>query len=185
MYGEHLGLQLTLESIQQISIVILCIFLVYYVLCTIPDSSHKLNACLTHDLQRKYQYGYFIRDGRSDKRQRNKLVRGNMMTRVQVSVAPSPLFYSCPISYSINCMWLFKLKSVCVCSVASLCQYVDCSPPVSSVHRIFQARILEWVEISYSRRSSQPRHQTRVSCVSCTGRRILYHYATQEAQIKV
>ena len=39
----------------------------------------------------------------------------------------------------------------------TLCQPMDCSPPGSSVHGIFQARILEWVAISFSRRSSQPR----------------------------
>ena len=39
------------------------------------------------------------------------------------------------------------------------------SPPGSSVHRIFQVRILEWVAISYSRGSSQPRDRTRVSCL--------------------
>ena len=37
-------------------------------------------------------------------------------------------------------------------------------------HGILQARILEWVAISFSRGSSRPRDQTRVSCVSCTGR---------------
>ena len=40
---------------------------------------------------------------------------------------------------------------------------VDCSPPSSSVHGILQARILEWVAISFSRGSSQPRDQTQVS----------------------
>ena len=40
---------------------------------------------------------------------------------------------------------------------------MDCSPPGSSVHGILQARILEWVSISFSRRSSQPRDWTRVS----------------------
>ena len=45
----------------------------------------------------------------------------------------------------------------------------------SSRHRIFLARILEWVAISYSRGCSQPWDQTRVSCVSCIGRQILYH----------
>ena len=45
----------------------------------------------------------------------------------------------------------------------------------SSVHRISQARILEWVAISSSRGSSQPRDQTHVSCVSSIGRRVLYH----------
>ena len=50
---------------------------------------------------------------------------------------------------------------------------MDCSPPSSSVHGIFQARTLEWVAISYFRRSSGPRDQTHISCV---GRWILYHY---------
>ena len=40
---------------------------------------------------------------------------------------------------------------------------MDCSPPGSSVHGISQARILEWVSISYSRESSQPRNQTHDS----------------------
>ena len=48
-------------------------------------------------------------------------------------------------------------------SVVSLCNPMDCSPPGSSVHGIFQARILEWVAISSSRGSSQPRDQTQVS----------------------
>ena len=43
-------------------------------------------------------------------------------------------------------------------------------------------RILEWVAMPSSRGSSQPRDQTHVSCVSCIGRWIFYHCATQEAQ---
>ena len=43
---------------------------------------------------------------------------------------------------------------------------MDCSPPGSSVHRIFQAWILEWVAISFSRGSSQSRDQTWVSCTA-------------------
>ena len=43
---------------------------------------------------------------------------------------------------------------------------MDCSLPGSSVHRTRQARILEWVAISFSRGSSQPRNQTRVSCIA-------------------
>ena len=60
--------------------------------------------------------------------------------------------------------------------------YLDCSPPGSSVHGIFQARILEWVAISYPRISFSPRDQTRISCVSCIGRWFLYHWATWEVQ---
>ena len=49
-----------------------------------------------------------------------------------------------------------------------------CSPQVSSVPGILQARILEWVAISYSKGSSWPRDQTPVSCISYTGRQILH-----------
>ena len=42
---------------------------------------------------------------------------------------------------------------------------MDCSPPGSSVHGISQARIVEWVAISFSRGSSQPRYQTWVSYI--------------------
>ena len=62
-----------------------------------------------------------------------------------------------------------------------LCDPMDCSPPGSSVHGSLQARILEWVAILFSRASSRPRDQTRVSYVSCIGRRVLYHCATWEA----
>ena len=49
------------------------------------------------------------------------------------------------------------------------------SLPGFSVRGILQARILEWVAISYSKGSSQPRDQTYVCCTSCTGRWVLYH----------
>ena len=65
-----------------------------------------------------------------------------------------------------------QLKMACVHAQSlhlclTLCDPMDCSPPVSSVHGIFQARILEWVAISSSRISSQPRDTTHVSCISC------------------
>ena len=68
----------------------------------------------------------------------------------------------------------------CVCaklfqSCPTLCNPMDCSLPDSSVHGILQVRILEWVDISYSRGSPQPRDLTCVSYVSCLRRRILYH----------
>ena len=50
----------------------------------------------------------------------------------------------------------------------------------SSVFGIFQARVMEWVAISYTRESSQFRDQTRVSGISCIGKWILYHWATWE-----
>ena len=55
---------------------------------------------------------------------------------------------------------------------------MDCSPPDSSVHGILQARILEWVAIPFSSRSSWPRDWT---CISCIGRQVLYHWASWEA----
>ena len=51
----------------------------------------------------------------------------------------------------------------------TLCDPVDCSPPGSSIHGILQARILEWVAISFSRGSSHPRDRTQVSRIA--GRR--------------
>ena len=63
----------------------------------------------------------------------------------------------------------------------TLCDPMDCRPPGSSVHGISQARILEWVAISYSRGSSQSRDRTRDSFVCYIGRRIPYHWATWEA----
>ena len=56
---------------------------------------------------------------------------------------------------------------------------MDCSPPGSSVHGIFQARILKWVAIFFSRGSSRPKGQTCLSCVSCIGKWILYPCAMQ------
>ena len=57
-----------------------------------------------------------------------------------------------------------------MCSVTqfcpTLCIPMDCSPLGSSVHGIFQARILEWVSIPFSRESSRPRDQTWVSCIA-------------------
>ena len=53
---------------------------------------------------------------------------------------------------------------LCACSVVSICDPMDCSPPGSSVHGILQARILEWVVISSSR-ASFPRDQTWVSYI--------------------
>ena len=60
-------------------------------------------------------------------------------------------------------------------SCLTLCNPLDRSPPGSSVQRISQARLLEWVAMPSSRGSSRPRDQTGVSYVSCIGRRVLYH----------
>ena len=63
-----------------------------------------------------------------------------------------------------------KSKSMPAClftqSCPTLCDRTVCSPPGSSVHGISQARVLEWVAIPFSRRSSPPRDQTQVSCIA-------------------
>ena len=69
-------------------------------------------------------------------------------------------------------------KEVFARSVTQSCLTL-CNP--SSDHGIFQATILEWVAISYSRGSSWPRDQTCVFCLSWIGRQILYHCTTWEA----
>ena len=73
----------------------------------------------------------------------------------------------------------FELKVFCwVSCVRFFCNPMECSPPGSSVHGISQARILEWVAISFSRGSPQVRDRAHVSCI---GRQFLYHWATWEA----
>ena len=74
------------------------------------------------------------------------------------------------------------ILSVCAQLCLTLCNPKDCSPPGSSVHGIFQARILEQLAISSFRGSSQSRDQIHVSCISYIGRWILYHRVTWEDQ---
>ena len=62
-------------------------------------------------------------------------------------------------------------KELCVVLVVAqlcltLCDQMDCISPGPSVHGILQARILGWVAILFFRGSSQPRDQTRVSCIA-------------------
>ena len=69
--------------------------------------------------------------------------------------------------------------SSCVCdkslqSYPTLCDPLDHRSPGSSVHGILQVRILQWVSMPSSRRSSGPRDRTRLSNIFCTGRQVLY-----------
>ena len=59
------------------------------------------------------------------------------------------------ISYVLNTLVLNESEVTQSCP--TLCDLIDCSLTGFSIHGIFQARILEWVAISFSRRSSQPR----------------------------
>ena len=67
---------------------------------------------------------------------------------------------------SIEIAFLEKKWSDVAQSCPTLCDPVDCSLQGSSVHGIFQARVLEWVAISFSRGSSRPRDQTQVFCIA-------------------
>ena len=70
-------------------------------------------------------------------------------------------------------------QCVCLCSVMSDSMWPRGLLPARPLSMgFFQTRILEWVAISSSRGSSQPRARIYVSCTSCIGRLILYHCAS-------
>ena len=93
-------------------------------------------------------------------------------------------FYSTLAWRDYKCFEQPSMTSVHTCcslvakSCATLCDPMDCHLLGPSVYGISQARRLEWVAISFSRGSSQPRDWT---CISCIGRWFLYHRATREA----
>ena len=60
---------------------------------------------------------------------------------------------------------------------------MDHSTQSSTVHGISPARILEWAANSFSKGSSQPRGRTKVSCIFCTGRQILYHCESESHSV--
>ena len=74
----------------------------------------------------------------------------------------------------------FEKKMLVAQSCPTLCNPMDRSPAGSSVQRIWQARILEWVAITFSRGSSPPRDQTQVSHI--VGR-FFSVWATREAHL--
>ena len=107
------------------------------------------------------------------------------------------------IYFSVNCyficfaQFLIELSHQCVRALlellTSVCmlrrsvmsntlQPMECNPPGFSVHSILQARLLERVAISFSRKSSQSRNGTSVSWF---GRQILYQWGTWEALINL
>ena len=73
--------------------------------------------------------------------------------------------------------WAFKPGCSAAQLCPTLCDPLDCSPPDFSVYGIFQARILEWVAISFSWRSSWPRGQTFIFCVAHIADGFFSHWA--------
>ena len=104
----------------------------------------------------------------------------------QISCTGRQILPHCAMSLLLS--WLLALfwflhynNRVCVLvthSCLTLCDPMDCSSPGSSVHGILWASILERVAIAFSRDSSLPRDQTRVSCI---GRWIPYHLSHQRS----
>ena len=88
----------------------------------------------------------------------------------------SPL--SRPASWCFLWWMLVSQRREVAQSCPTLCNPMDQSLPVSSIHGIFQARVLEWVAISFSSGSSQPRDRTQVSRI---GGRHFIVWATREA----
>ena len=90
--------------------------------------------------------------------------------------------FTAPLWAGLRAAGFRTFMNVYVCEVTqscpTLCDPVDCSPPGSSVHGILQARILEWVAISFSRGSSQLRDRTQVSHIAS---RCFNLWATREA----
>ena len=71
-----------------------------------------------------------------------------------------------PLSVKWQPRWERSLGRAHGAQCLTFCDPKDCSLPGSSVHGISQARILEWVAISFSRGSFRPRDRTQVSCIA-------------------
>ena len=117
------------------------------------------------------------------KRHGIKLTRALWSSWTQVPLCPptlvcrkkknsSKVFMSCILKYKLKQLIIVVAVVQSLSHVQLFCNPMNCNPPGSSVLWISQARILEWVAISFFRGSSGPRDQTQVSCI---GKQILYH----------
>ena len=118
------------------------------------------------------------------------LVFWRHLTRIYILLLSNVVFCKCQIFWVDRGFSFPHFAVLLIGAYACLCMHsqscltfwdpMDCSQPGPSVHGNFEARILEWFGISSSRRSSQLKDQTCVSCISGIGRQILYHCATWE-----
>ena len=108
---------------------------------------------------------------------KNTAVGGHALFQGIFLTHGSNLCFPCPLHWQAGSLPLLPPGKPCylLCHVR-LCDRVNCSPPVSSAHGILQTKILEWVDILFSRVSSQPRDQTQVSH---TAGKFLYHLSHQ------
>ena len=88
----------------------------------------------------------------------------SVLQKISTQGLSTDCLYCRRIPYCLSHELCAKSLQSCLTSCDPIC----CSPPGSSVHGILQARVLEWVAISSSRGSSQPRDETRDSYVFCT-----------------
>ena len=87
-------------------------------------------------------------------------VTSDLKLSVPFELSPITIPFSLLVPVLILCVLVVTQSHL------TLCDPMDCSPLVCSVHGILQARTLGWVAISFSRGSSRPRDQTQVSCIA-------------------
>ena len=109
------------------------------------------------------------------------LIRVESVTKeiIHTKYAPGTILNTLYVvtNFHFKTKWSYKWSEVTQLCL-TLCDPMDCSPPGSLVHGIFQAWILEWVAIPFSRGSSRPRDRTQVSRI--VSRRLTV-WATREA----
>ena len=111
-----------------------------------------------------------------------------MMKRIIISIPPHSSILTISIGTKVHMAVLLstekKKETEVTQSCPTLCDPMDCSLPGSSIHGIFQARILEWVAISFSRGSSWSRNWTHFSCISRIGKELFTTVPPEEAEAK-
>ena len=86
------------------------------------------------------------------------LIAGNLYLTVDRAWPELHTDWNCTLCVCVCVCVCVRANSLQLCP--TLCNPMDCSPPGSSVHGILQAKILEWVAMPSSQRSSLPRDQT-------------------------
>ena len=123
-----------------------------------------ISLCLLLSTKQRWQEPYPPRASKR-KVQGSECASSNGSPRLVSAVATGePLLLLKPVSLTPT-----ESESEIAQSCLTPCDPMDCSLSGSSVHGIFQARVLEWIAISFSRGSSQTRKQNRVSCIAGRG----------------
>ena len=128
------------------------------------DAKELLKSCSTSLIIREIQYKLSLHTGQNGHYQ--KIYKHKHW---RACGEKGTLLYCWQECKLVQSLWrtVRRFLRVLVAKVClTLCNPMDYSPPGSSVHEIFQARILEYVAICFSRGSSQPRDQTLFSCTA-------------------